>query len=135
MGKRVSYTKIDQSFIDSMTVRDVNGFSSEDDEWVQNLIHIMEKVLGMKQRVTYTYDFDLFKRYGNPTFKVGRGDWGGCSPDEGFVWINARKHKTSAKQELANTIIHELLHIKHPNWKEKRIVSEANKYVHTTEEN
>ena len=52
MGKSVSYTKIDQPFIDSMAVRDVNGFSSEDDEWVQNLIHIMEKVLGMKQRVT-----------------------------------------------------------------------------------
>ena len=133
MGKRVSYTKIDQSFIDSMTVRDVNGFSSEDDEWVQNLIHIMEKVLGLKQRVTYTYDFDLFRKYGHPAFKVGRGDWGGCSPDDAFVWINARKHKMSAKQELANTIIHELLHIKNPKREEKWIVKEANKYVHTSE--
>ena len=72
MGKRVSYTKIDQSFIDDMSDKGVKDFSSEDDEWVQNLIHIMEKVLGIKQRVTYTYDFDLFKKYGNPTFKVGR---------------------------------------------------------------
>ena len=51
----------------------------------------MEKVLDIKQRVTYTYDFNLFKKYGHPSFKVGRGDWGGCSPDEGFVWINAKK--------------------------------------------
>jgi len=134
MEKRVSYIKIDQSFINSMTTKDVKGFSSEDDEWVQNIIHIMEKVLGIKQRVTYTYDFDLFKRYGYPSFKVSRGDWGGCSPDEAFVWINARKHKVSAKQELVNTIIHELLHIKNPKRKEKWIIKEASKYVHTSEE-
>ena len=48
MGKRISYTKIDQSLIYSMA-KDVKGFSSEDDEWVQNLIHIMEKVLSLKQ--------------------------------------------------------------------------------------
>ena len=40
MGKRISYTKIDQSFIYDMVDKDVKGFSSEDDEWIQNLIHI-----------------------------------------------------------------------------------------------
>ena len=71
MGKRISYTKIDQSFIDDMSDKGVKNFSSEDDEWVQNLIHIMEKVLNMKQRVTYTYDYNLFKKYG--TFRRKRG--------------------------------------------------------------
>ena len=61
MGKSISYIKIDQEHIKSME-RANQSFSSEDDEWVQNIIHLMEKVLKIKQRITYTYDFKLFNK-------------------------------------------------------------------------
>mgnify|MGYP003305035836 FL=1 len=56
-------------------------------------------------------------------------DRGGCSPNEGFIWINAKKHKKSPKQELANTVIHEMLHIKNPTKPESWVRKEADKYV------
>ena len=105
------------------------SFSSEDDEWVQNIIHLMEKVLKIKQRITYTYDFKLFNKYGKPNDRGRRSDWGGCSPNEAFIWINAKKHKTTPKKELANTIIHEMLHIKNPTKPESWIIKESEKYV------
>jgi hypothetical protein len=123
--QKYNYIKIDRKYLASME----KGISSEDDEWVQNLIHIMEKVLKLKQRITYTYDFKLFNKYGNPSDTVSRGDWGGCSPNEGFIWINAKKHKKSPKQELANTVIHEMLHIKNPTKPESWVRKEADKYV------
>ena len=105
------------------------SFSSEDDEWVQNIIHLMEKVLKIKQRITYTYDFKLFNKYGKPNDRVRRSDWGGCSPNEAFIWINAKKHKTTPKKELANTIIHEMLHIKNQTKPERWVIKESEKYV------
>ena len=128
MGKSISYIKIDQEHIKSME-RANRSFSSEDDEWVQNIIHLMEKVLKIKQRITYTYDFKLFNKYGKPNDRVRRSDWGGCSPNEAFIWINAKKHKTTPKKELANTIIHEMLHIKNPTKPESWVIKESEKYV------
>ena len=128
MGKSTSYIKIDQEHIKSME-RANQSFSSEDDEWVQNIIHLMEKVLKIKQRITYTYDFKLFNKYGKPNDRVRRSDWGGCSPNEAFIWINAKKHKTTPKKELANTIIHEMLHIKNPTKPESWVIKESEKYV------
>ena len=128
MGKSISYIKIDQEHIKSME-RATQSFSSEDDEWVQNIIHLMEKVLKIKQRITYTYDFKLFNKYGKPNDRVRRSDWGGCSPNEAFIWINAKKHKTTPKKELANTIIHEMLHIKNPTKPESWVIKESEKYV------
>ena len=128
MGKSISYIKIDQEHIKSME-KASQSFSSGDDEWVQNLIHLMEKVLKIKQRITYTYDFKLFNKYGKPNDRVRRSDWGGCSPNEAFIWINAKKHKTTPKKELANTIIHEMLHIKNPTKPESWVIKESEKYV------
>jgi len=128
MGKSISYIKIDQEHIKSMEKAN-QSFSSGDDEWVQNLIHLMEKVLKIKQRITYTYDFKLFNKYGKPNDRVRRSDWGGCSPNEAFIWINAKKHKTTPKKELANTIIHEMLHIKNPTKPESWVIKESEKYV------
>ena len=128
MGKSTSYIKIDQEHIKSME-KASQSFSSGDDEWVQNLIHLMEKVLKIKQRITYTYDFKLFNKYGKPNDRVRRSDWGGCSPNEAFIWINAKKHKTTPKKELANTIIHEMLHIKNPTKPESWVIKESEKYV------
>ena len=128
MGKSISYIKIDQEHIKSME-RANQSFSSEDDEWVQNIIHLMEKVLKIKQRITYTYDFKLFNKYGKPNDRVRRSDWGGCSPNEAFIWINAKKHKTTPNKELANTIIHEMLHIKNPTKPESWVIKESEKYV------
>ena len=128
MGKSISYIKIDQEHIKSME-RANQSFSSEDDEWVQNIIHLMEKVLKIKQRITYTYDFKLFNKYGKPNDRVRRSDWGGCSPNEAFIWINAKKHKTTPKKELANTIIHEMLHIKNQTKPERWVIKEPEKYV------
>ena len=128
MGKSISYIKIDQEHIKSME-RANQSFSSEDDEWVQNIIHLMEKVLKIKQRITYTYDFKLFNKYGKPNDRVRRSDWGGCRPNEAFIWINAKKHKTTPKKELANTIIHEMLHIKNPTKPESWVIKESEKYV------
>ena len=128
MGKSISYIKIDQEHIKSME-KASQSFSSGDDEWVQNLIHLMEKVLKIKQRITYTYDFKLFNKYGKPNDRVRRSDWGGCSPNEAFIWINAKKHKTTPKKELANTINHEMLHIKNPTKPESWVIKESEKYV------
>ena len=128
MGKSTSYIKIDQEHIKSME-KASQSFSSGDDEWAQNLIHLMEKVLKIKQRITYTYDFKLFNKYGKPNDRVRRSDWGGCSPNEAFIWINAKKHKTTPKKELANTIIHEMLHIKNPTKPESWVIKESEKYV------
>ena len=89
----------------------------------------MEKVLKIKQRITYTNDFKLFNKYGKPNDRVRRSDWGGCSPNEAFIWINAKKHKTTPKKELANTIIHEMLHIKNPTKPESWVIKESEKYV------
>ena len=102
MGKGIqkfNYIKIDRKYLASME----KGINSEDDEWVQNLIHIMEKVLKLKQRITYTYDFKLFNKYGNPSDTVSRGDWGGCSPNEGFISAASKINRT-IEDLIADTV-------------------------------
>lgn len=52
--------------------------------------------------------------------------FGQMDPKTNVVEINVRKHKGD-KTELANSIHHELLHVKYPNMKEKEVANKADK--------
>ena len=55
-----------------------------------------------------------------------RGDYGAMNPKTNKVEINVRAHKGD-KAELASTIRHELLHVKHPRMTEKDVYKKSAK--------
>ncbi len=53
-----------------------------------------------------------------------RGDYGAMNPRTNKIEVNLRAHKKNGKidrAELAGTIKHELLHVKHPKMTEKQV--------------
>lgn len=54
--------------------------------------------------------------------------YGQMDPKTNVVEINKKKHKGD-KTELADTIHHELLHVKHPNMKEREVKDKATREV------
>ena len=59
-----------------------------------------------------------------------RGDFGAMNPRTNKVEVNLRAHKKNGKiykAELASTIRHELLHVKHPKMTEKEVYKRSAK--------
>ncbi len=49
-----------------------------------------------------------------------RGDYGAMSPKTNKIEVNVKAHKGD-KAELASTLAHEILHVKHPKMTEKEV--------------
>ena len=62
--------------------------------------------------------------YGETTLQKGK---------RAIVKINVKKHKGD-KKELANTIKHELMHVKHPNMSEKEVYKKTGKAMSQQEQ-
>ena len=54
--------------------------------------------------------------------------FGANSIDQNLIFLNLKNHRGS-KKELENTILHELLHSKHPTWNEKTLRAEVKKLL------
>lgn len=69
-----------------------------------------------------------------PKFKVDNTlkYFGDTDTKTGVVRINWKKHKRN-KQELANTIKHELYHVKHPRAHEKTVYKKVKGEIHGKE--
>lgn len=50
----------------------------------------------------------------------------------GVIKVNVKKHKGD-KQELANTVKHELMHFHHPKMKEKTVYKKLKGQIHSKE--
>ena len=82
----------------------------------------------IKQNVFYTTDAKIWKTLALaknfPSDKV----FGANSIAQNLIFLNLKSHRGS-KKELENTIVHELLHSKHPTWNEKTLRAEVKKLL------
>jgi len=107
-------------------------FTSLEHEWIQNIIGLMEHVLDLKIKVNYTTNLVHFNKYYDDEIegsKTLKSDMGSADTMYGYIWLNAEEHTKRPVSELLNTIIHEMLHIKHPEESEEWIVKETNKFI------
>ncbi len=55
-----------------------------------------------------------------------RGDYGAMSPKTNKIEVNVKAHKGD-KAELASTVAHEIMHVKHPKMTEKEVYKKTAK--------
>ena len=69
-----------------------------------------------------------------PKFKIDNclDAYGEEDDKTGIIKVNVKKHKGD-KQELANTIKHELMHNRHPKMKEKTVYKKLKGQIHSKE--
>ena len=74
------------------------------------------------------YNRELFDSY-EPKGEYNVSEvWGECIDDTGLIWLN-KDLKKRPKTLTVNIILHECLHIKHPDWNEDKVRDTANNLV------
>jgi len=103
-------------------------------KFIERIIRKWKMRLFIKKPVFWTTDFKMWKQLGG--VKIGFNSkqvWGSIHTPQNIIFINLKKHLT--KEELEDTIIHELLHAKFPKLSEKKLKEKIerllkNKYAH-----
>ena len=99
------------------------------DQFINKTIKKWKIKLLIRKSIFFTTDKKVWKKLamvGNDPFveKV----FGANSTSQDLILINVAKHKGS-KKKLQDTILHELLHSKHPIWSEKQIRKEVKRLL------
>jgi hypothetical protein len=101
-------------------------FSEEDKEWHQVLISLFVKILELRVHPIIIYDKKHFNRYLKN--KISSKNVAVCIYDNGVLWLSP-EHVNWPKNEIVNSIYHELLHIKHPRMGEKKIKQITDEFI------
>jgi hypothetical protein len=89
----------------------------------------MTHILDIKINVIYTTNLKHFNKYHEVGVKTTKDDMGSADTLYGYIWLNSDEHSKRPVSELLNTIVHEMLHIKYPDYLEKDIIAETHKYI------
>ena len=99
------------------------------DQFLNKTIKKWKIKLLIRKSVFFTTDAKIWKKLamiGNDP--LADKAFGVNSTTQDLILINVKKHRRSTK-ELENTILHELLHSKHPSWSEKQIRNETKRLL------
>jgi hypothetical protein len=100
---------------------DPKEFDSGTREWIQVLLGFFETFYEIPLHLHFTEDRDYFNRTTVRKQKLVVTDWAGADTTTGLIYLNPIKHMTSTKTQLLNSVLHECLHMKHPNATEKHV--------------
>lgn len=95
-------------------------FSADQKEWHQSLVNVFATTMKIKIKPVMVYDRKHF------TGLIRKGKWkpnqlmAECIRETGTIWLS-KNLINATKIEVINTIIHELAHIKHPDWNERKV--------------
>ena len=103
-------------------------FSPSDKEWYQTLINAFEGILKMRIKPVLVYDRKHFSKYVYGKNQMPNSIWAECIKECGTIWLSPHL-STEPKVETVNTIYHECLHIKHPDWSESRVRKAADSVI------
>ena len=106
----------------------VREFDDLDMELIQALVQVLSTLLGIKKRIMVADREQMGELYFIHMTKKERAKeindldyiFGSCYPQDRVIYLNPRLCKRSY-QTLIETIIHELLHCKHPEYSEDKI--------------
>lgn len=101
-------------------------FSPDQKEWHQTLANVFATVLKIKIKPVLVYDRKHFAGLTRKGKYKANQVWAECIRETGTIWLS-KNLANATKIEIVNTIIHELTHIKHPEWNEKQVTDYANK--------
>jgi hypothetical protein len=104
------------------------AFTDEDKEWHNSILIMITKMLNMKMKPVIVYNRELFDSYEPKSIFNVNEIWGECIDDTGLIWLNGGLHN-KPKTLTLNTIIHECLHIKNPDWSEDRVRDTADNII------
>lgn len=103
-------------------------FNDEDKEWHNSLLIMITSILKMKIKPVIVYNRELFDKY-EPKSEFNKNEiWGECIDDTGLIWLN-NELKVKPKTLTINTIYHECLHIKYPDWSEDKVRDNADNII------
>lgn len=101
-------------------------FTPDEKEWVATLVNVFSTILGLKVKPIIIWDRKHFTKLAfKGKFRASQV-YAECIKETGHIWIN-QNPKEPTKIELINTIIHELTHMKHPEWSESKVIKFTNK--------
>ncbi len=97
------------------------------DELVQLEVQQGKRELGIDEDIIVISNSELWKSYfGNKDKELQRVQ--AISNYQCYIYLN--EHYVNSLKKIKENIRHELLHVKHPNWSEKRIERETKRWVH-----
>ena len=98
------------------------------DQFINRTIKKWKIKLTIRKSIFFTTDAKIWKKLamiGDPLVDKA---FGVNSTTQDLILINVKKHKGSTKA-IEDTILHELLHSKHPSWSEKQIRNETKRLL------
>jgi hypothetical protein len=99
-------------------------------KFVDKTIRKWKMRLCIKKSIFWTTDFKMWKQLGG--IKIGFNSkqvWGSIHTPQNIIFINLKKNVT--KEELEDTIVHELLHAKYPKLPEKKLKNKIDRLLKT----
>lgn len=102
------------------------NFTADQKEWHQSLINVFATILKLKIKPVLIYDRKHFKSHTLKGKYTANQVWAECIRETGTIWLS-KTLISATKIEVINTLIHELTHIKHPDWNEKQVTNYADK--------
>ena len=113
----------------------IRQFDDLDNELIATLIRSYSKILGInkpvslvdKEQMASLFYFHMNKKEREKNVKELDYIFGSTYPDDRVVYLNPRLCKRNY-QSLVDTLIHELLHIKHPEKTEEQILELERQY-------
>jgi len=115
---------------------DENVFDDGDWELIDALVRVFSSMFHIKGHVSVLDDtqwkisqtYDMTPKEKKDTEKEIDSLFGQASTENNTIWLNPRILKRSYDQ-LVDTIVHELLHIRFPNESEKQIMDKERKLI------
>jgi hypothetical protein len=107
----------------------INNFDDLDNELNEVLVRVLSSILGIKNKVAII-DLpqwaELYEDLNTNKERMAfinecKDTYGMAMPEDRIIWLNPRLCKREYNV-LITTIIHELLHVKHPEYKEEKIL-------------
>jgi len=98
------------------------------DQFINRIIKKWKIKLTIRKTIFFTTDAKIWKKLAMIGDPVVDKAFGVNSTTQDLILINVKKHRGNTK-ELENTILHELLHSKHPSWSEKQIRNETKRLL------
>lgn len=97
-------------------------------KFIDKTIRKWKMRLFIKKPVFWTTDFKMWRQLGGTKTRFGSKQvWGSIHTPQNIIFINLKKNDT--KEELEDTIIHELLHAKYPKLSEKKLRAKIDELV------
>lgn len=106
---------------------DPEEFDEDTKEWIQVILGFIEIEFEIPLHLHVTFDATHFNRYSVKESKIKiKQDYARVDKSSGLIYINPKLHATDSKTQLLNTLVHESLHIKFPDWSESKIIKVTN---------